>query len=70
MSKWYAEVFISCESKNVVHIEYGFPGDEMNQTTFIILSETILFVALVLGINKNNTEYLLEGYNTISKDDR
>ena len=75
MSKWYAEVFPSCKSKNVVPIEYGFPGDEMNKTTFIILSGTILFVdivfiALSLGINKNNAEYLLADYNTMSKDDR
>ena len=47
----------------------------MDQTTLIILSGTILFVdivfvALALGINKNNAEYLLAGYNTMSKDDR
>ena len=47
----------------------------MDQTTLIILSGTILFVdivfvALALVINKNNAEYLLAGYNTMSKDDR
>ncbi len=47
----------------------------MDQVTLIILSGTILFVdivfvALALGINKNNAEYLLAGYNTMSKDDR
>ena len=47
----------------------------MNQTTFIIILGTILFVdivfvALALGINKNNAKYLLAGYNTMSKDDR
>jgi hypothetical protein len=46
----------------------------MNQTSFIILSGTILFVnivfiALAFGINKNNAKYLLAGYNTMSKDD-
>ena len=47
----------------------------MNQTTFIIILGTILFVdivfvALAFGINKNNAKYLLAGYNTMSKDDR
>ena len=70
MSKQYTEVCPSCKSKNEVPIEYGFPRDEMNKTTSIILSETILFSALVLGINKNNAEYLLADYNTMSKDDR
>ena len=47
----------------------------MNQTSFIILSGTILFVnivfiALAFGINKNNAVYLLAGYNAMSKDSR
>ena len=47
----------------------------MNQTSFIIILGTILFVdivfvALAFGINKNNAKYLLAGYNTMSKDDR
>ena len=46
----------------------------MNQTSFIIILGTILFVdivfvALAFGINKNNAKYLLAGYNTMSKDD-
>ena len=31
MSKWYKAVCPSCESKNVVPIEYGLPGDEMRE---------------------------------------
>ena len=47
----------------------------MNQTSFIILSGTILFVnivfiALAFGINKNNAVYLFAGYNAMSKDSR
>ena len=47
----------------------------MNQTSFIILSGTILFVNIVFitlafGINKNNAVYLFAGYNAMSKDSR
>ena len=31
MSKWYKAVCPSCESKNVVPIAYGLPGDEMRE---------------------------------------
>ena len=31
MSKWYTAVCPSCDSKNVVPIAYGLPGDEMRE---------------------------------------
>ena len=34
MSKWYKAVCPSCESKNVVPIAYGLPGDKMREDAF------------------------------------
>ena len=34
MSKWYKAICPSCESKNVVSIAYGLPGDKMREDAF------------------------------------
>ena len=34
MSKWYKAVCPNCESKNVVPIAYGLPGDKMREDVF------------------------------------
>jgi hypothetical protein len=39
----------------------------MNSPYVGVLITDIIFIAVALGINKNNAKYLLSGYNTMSK---
>ena len=39
----------------------------MNSPYVGVLITDIIFMAVALGINKNNAKYLLSGYNTMSK---
>lgn len=39
----------------------------MNSPYVGVLITDIIFIAVALGINKNNAKYLLSGYNTVSK---
>jgi len=39
----------------------------MNTPFIAVLSVDIIFIFLALGLNKDNSKYLLSGYNTMSK---
>ena len=42
----------------------------MNSPFIAVLISDIIFMAIALGLNKENTKYLLSGYNTMSKKER
>ena len=39
----------------------------MNSPFIAVLISDIIFVAIALGLNKENAKYLLSGYNTMSE---
>tara|TARA_B100001094_G_scaffold178028_1_gene172050 strand:+ start:1218 stop:1541 length:324 start_codon:yes stop_codon:yes gene_type:complete len=42
----------------------------MNSPYIGVLITDLIFIAVALGINKNNAKYLLSGYNTMSKKEK
>ena len=42
----------------------------MNSPFIAVLILDIIFMAIALGLNKENAKYLLSGYNTMSKKER
>ena len=42
----------------------------MNTPFIAVLIVDIIFIFLALGLNKDNSNYLLSGYNTMSKEKR
>jgi hypothetical protein len=42
----------------------------MNSPYIGVLITDLIFIAVTLGINKNNAKYLLSGYNTMSKKEK
>ena len=42
----------------------------MNTSFIAVLISDILFIALALGLNKDNAKYLLSGYNTMSEKEK
>ena len=42
----------------------------MNSPFIAVLIADTIFIALALGLNKENAKYLLSGYNTMSKKER
>jgi uncharacterized membrane protein YkgB len=42
----------------------------MNTSFIAVLISDILFIALALGLNKDNAKHLLSGYNTMSEKER
>jgi hypothetical protein len=42
----------------------------MNSPFIAVLISDIIFMAIALGLNKENAKYLLSGYNTMSKKER
>ena len=42
----------------------------MNRPYIGVLITDLIFIAVALGINKNNAKYFLSGYNTMSKKEK
>ena len=42
----------------------------MNSPFIAVLIADTIFIALALGLNKENAKYILSGYNTMSKKER